>query len=93
MPCHLIPFQLCTSQSVSITNTNLQAFLLLGQKLNIVSMPVTIFIKLGMYISCHLRPSRWRISYIPVISNTNTTAPQTVEVIPLILFECQNRSS
>jgi hypothetical protein len=39
------------------------------------------FIKLVKYI-IPLRPSHWRISEIPLISNTNTITPQMVEVMP-----------
>jgi hypothetical protein len=43
--------------------------------------------------SFHLMPHQRRTSYVPRISNTNTSASQIVDVLTLIrvLFECLNR--
>jgi hypothetical protein len=42
--------------------------------------------KLSMYELYHLRPSQWRTSQISLITNTNSTASQIVEVMILILL-------
>jgi hypothetical protein len=49
--------------------------------------------KLCMYVSCHLRISQRHASCVFPISNTNTEASKTVDVMTLILPDCQNQSS
>jgi hypothetical protein len=62
----------------------------LRQNLNTDWMPVPVFTKLDMYMSCCLRPYHWHTWWIPLISNISTIASQIVEVVPLILVECLN---
>jgi hypothetical protein len=62
----------------------------LRRKLNFAWSPISSFTRLDMYITRQLRPFQWRSSLIHDISNTNTTASQIFEWIPLILINAWN---
>jgi hypothetical protein len=76
-------FHMKTShKSLSSVISSLQPLRFQKCNLKFASTHVRIFIKLRTYVPCHLRPSQWRTSEIPLISNTNTIGVKLLRCYP-----------